>query len=540
VISATSKGFVCDDPRHACANTSFTRFDDVFIDHKKNIITIKNGDDIRGQYRIEAASEADAQFEPVNLSVWWCNKGSSLAEVSRFEEALDCFNRAADLDPKNPLIWEKKAAALRNLSRLEEALESYYRLVAIVPDRLGAWEEIGYCLYDLKRYDEAIEAFGNELERNPRNRECFLEKGIALKRLGRVEEALVCYDECLNLAPDDPTGWKNKAIALLALKRYAEVIVCCDHALSLGPTINQNADVLNDKALALKALKRFSEALTCHDRALALRPTHVLNLQNKAVLLHELGNYDEAIAYDERALQLDPDNPALRENKALHLESRRRIDEGEWSVSTVSRSTLLGEYDVCGMHICPKCFGINGPWRSVRDFTDSETKREYEHKCHCERQHQRDQEERWPRFDFNTCVELCKCCGAELLLSGSKWSVWFCEDCKEMVRQFHGEYQRYIIPIGRHSFHGGFGLDGGKAKDPAEVEYFVQRWNTISEAIQQLDHFARLVVADNLMKLGVERGRCVTLGEYLDGLHQAPVDKKAAFLRLRKFFENDQ
>ena len=99
----------------------------------------------------------------------------------------------------------------------------------------------------------------------------------------------------------------------------------------------------------------------------------------------------------------------------------------------------------------------------------------------------------------------------------------------------------YIIPIGRHSFHGDFGLDGVTGKDAAEVGYFVQRWATISEKIKQLDRFARLVVADNLTRLGLEGGnKDLGLREYFRGLIQTPVDKKAAFLRLWKFFEADQ
>ena len=63
VISATGKGFVCDNrPRTDYANTRFGRFDEIFFDLKRNVITIKNSDEIRMQYRIEAAPEAVEQL----------------------------------------------------------------------------------------------------------------------------------------------------------------------------------------------------------------------------------------------------------------------------------------------------------------------------------------------------------------------------------------------------------------------------------------------------------------------------------------------
>jgi len=57
VISATSEGFASDNrPRTDYANTRFRRFDEIFFDLTRNIITIKNGDEITMQYRIEATS----------------------------------------------------------------------------------------------------------------------------------------------------------------------------------------------------------------------------------------------------------------------------------------------------------------------------------------------------------------------------------------------------------------------------------------------------------------------------------------------------
>lgn len=41
-------------------NALFIRFDEMFFDFKRNMLTIKNGDKIK-QYRIETAPEADVQ-----------------------------------------------------------------------------------------------------------------------------------------------------------------------------------------------------------------------------------------------------------------------------------------------------------------------------------------------------------------------------------------------------------------------------------------------------------------------------------------------
>jgi hypothetical protein len=61
----------------------------------------------------------------------------------------------------------------------------------------------------------------------------------------------------------------------------------------------------------------------------------------------------------------------------------------------------------------------------------------------------------WPRFDFNTAIELCSGCAGSLVRSGSRWSCFFCRPCITLVerRNEHAPMRLQIpgyIPIGRH------------------------------------------------------------------------------------------
>ena len=45
----------------------------------------------------------------------WINKGSSLALLERFDEALECFDKAIELDPENELALKSREAAINRL-----------------------------------------------------------------------------------------------------------------------------------------------------------------------------------------------------------------------------------------------------------------------------------------------------------------------------------------------------------------------------------------------------------------------------------------
>ena len=54
--------------------------------------------------------------------------------------------------------------------------------------------------------------------------------------------------------------------------------------------------------------------------------------------------------------------------------------------------------------------------------------------------------------DFNKAYETCYCCGLEVLESGSKWSPFFCQDCKKAIFQFNDAVGTCVIPLGDTHF----------------------------------------------------------------------------------------
>ena len=49
----------------------------------------------------------------------------ALINENKLEEALKCYNKALELDPKNVGAWNNKGKVLANLGKHEEAIECY-------------------------------------------------------------------------------------------------------------------------------------------------------------------------------------------------------------------------------------------------------------------------------------------------------------------------------------------------------------------------------------------------------------------------------
>jgi tetratricopeptide (TPR) repeat protein len=68
----------------------------------------------------------------------WNDKGLALAKSGRNQEAIQYFDKALELDPKNVGALVNKGTALYKLNRYQEALQCCYRALAIDPKNAKA------------------------------------------------------------------------------------------------------------------------------------------------------------------------------------------------------------------------------------------------------------------------------------------------------------------------------------------------------------------------------------------------------------------
>jgi tetratricopeptide (TPR) repeat protein len=90
----------------------------------------------------------------------WSNKGASLIELDRSEEAIKCYDHALEINPRLAEAWYSKGIALGSLGRSEEAIECYDRALEINPRFAEAWYNKGTALVNyFQLYLEALACF---------------------------------------------------------------------------------------------------------------------------------------------------------------------------------------------------------------------------------------------------------------------------------------------------------------------------------------------------------------------------------------------
>lgn len=204
--------------------------------------------------------------------------------------------------------WNNKGIALLKLEKYQEAIECFDKAIKITGSS-QAWSNKGEVLKNFGKNHEAIECCDKAIKLNPKNFLALTNKGSALGNLGKQQEAIECYDKSLEINPNCDLAWTDKGVALVKLEKYQEAIECCDKALEINP---RNFVAWNNKGDTLKNLGKYKEAIECCDKAIEINPRFFAVWNTKGDVFYKLERYQEAIECFEKFIDFAPRQDTLQ------------------------------------------------------------------------------------------------------------------------------------------------------------------------------------------------------------------------------------
>lgn len=181
-----------------------------------------------------------------NTTVIWCSKGNALAFLKKYNEALVCYEKALTIDPKNKDAKNNKQSALKVIKLLknsklsdgyftqgydlymknkyQEALQYFNKALKLNPKNEKAKDHKQYTLEILKT---------NKLEEQENN---YVNRGNELSLSGQYNDAILNYESALKIDPNNAVAWLGKAYAYHSLGKYDVAIGCYTKVLELDPT----------------------------------------------------------------------------------------------------------------------------------------------------------------------------------------------------------------------------------------------------------------------------------------------------------------
>ena len=252
------------------------------------------------------------------------NRGNSLKELNRFDEALQSYDQAIALKPDFTEAYTNRGATLHALKRFDEAVRSYDQAIALMPNYAEAYSNRAIALHELKRFDEAVLSCNQAIALKPHFAEAYSNRGNALRELKRCDEALLSYDQALALKPNFVEAHFNYGALLQELKRLDEALIRFEKAIALKP---DHSKAYFNRGAIQQELKRWDEALISFDAVLALRPNDADAYSNRGAILHQLKRFEESLASYSQVVHLKPNDAEAYSNQGVLLQELKRGEE---------------------------------------------------------------------------------------------------------------------------------------------------------------------------------------------------------------------
>ncbi|MEW6026686.1 MAG: tetratricopeptide repeat protein [Planctomycetota bacterium] len=292
---------------------------------------------------------------------YWLYTGNSLHD--RPQEALNAFDQALKLDPKNPFAWYLKGSVLLRIGEYDKALKAFdkaqgfwgeddeyrYEKRNMLTLKCEALNKSGRYLETISLCDELIKDSSDHNSYNwynYNNHGALSHKAFALGRLQRYEEAIIIYDMMEKNGYRDYESVYNRACIYSLMRRKKEALN------DLANAINNNRGY-KDRALSdecfqwlcddedfkkvtaktnyewqeygrrLSGEGRYAEAIRASEKALELNLSGWDIWDNIGRAYLKLGNYDEAIKAYEKGLECNQNVPLMMYNKACAYSLKR-------------------------------------------------------------------------------------------------------------------------------------------------------------------------------------------------------------------------
>jgi tetratricopeptide (TPR) repeat protein/uncharacterized protein YbaR (Trm112 family) len=159
--------------------------------------------------------------EPDHVPEGWEEKGDVLYEAGKTSEAIECYTRGLNEEPKRIDLWMKKAGLFIEEKRYRSGL---------------------FCIEKALALDDSLP-------------EGWLLRGYLLHKAGDNEGAIESIDFCLSLRGDNPDAWMTKCSCLMMMERYDEAKDCITYVHNLDADETELEALIKDLRTRVEAGK---------------------------------------------------------------------------------------------------------------------------------------------------------------------------------------------------------------------------------------------------------------------------------------------
>ena len=169
------------------------------------------------------------------------NLGGALVLLGQADEAYPHFERAAQINPRDPMSHSNLGTYFQTHGRLPEAVSQYQSAVGLTSDPgllAQTYANLGTAQRGLGEMDAARASYDESLRINPRRFNTWLSLGLLAQKQNNFEEAIFDLSRSIELQPT-PQAYLELGRTFAQLNRRSEALAAYEQALKIAPDFSE-------------------------------------------------------------------------------------------------------------------------------------------------------------------------------------------------------------------------------------------------------------------------------------------------------------
>ncbi len=261
------------------------------------------------------------------------NLGNTYFKLGKFEQAVDSYKKALEINPVLEDAAENIARSLIALNRINDAVCWYKSIVEGDTGNFRSHYAIGLLYFDIENYDEALASLKESIRLNPSFGEAYEALGKVYSKTGRHTDAAESYKKLMRLTPGDYIGYYNLGTSYYKAEEKEKAVEAFKRAIELKPDSYKG---YYNMAVALDELNRQEEAIEAFKKVIALKPDFVDAYNNLGIILSTRDRCHEALDVYAEGLKRNPEEYSLYYNMGITL-----YDMGKFAEAAAAYKSAL-------------------------------------------------------------------------------------------------------------------------------------------------------------------------------------------------------
>ena len=262
----------------------------------------------KGEKRQQKIAAYDENIKYLGANEWF-ERGYSFGVSGNYNNAVDAFSKAIELQPKSAEAYNNRGLAYHNLHQHKRAIEDYNEAIRLKPDYAEAYNNRGNDSYQHQR---AIADYNEAIRLKPDYAEAYNNRGNTYHKLGQHQRAINDYTKAIRLKPDLAGAYLNRGIAYGSLGQHQRAIKDNNEAIRLDSDLARSS---YKWGFYYEGLGQYKDTTSDYDKSIRLKPDDAELYVLRGGNYYILGQYQRAIDDYNEAIRLKPDYAEAYNNR---------------------------------------------------------------------------------------------------------------------------------------------------------------------------------------------------------------------------------